>query len=208
LEEFYRDAVAETFGALGLQAAEIPALRRQRQLLAAELARMRREEGAPVEVEFLPSKTEADRFFAFVSEDCNTERQRAIFRPDFQLLRMVSEGRLRGLVYVQKAALDGKEVLILGLQPRASWAIDHRDLLRAVEREFSRVAEAKGYDAVLLMADENQQSNRADMLEAIRERAYPRKNFRQKVSGAVFEGREFQVLWEWGGRRSAAADKK
>lgn len=208
LEEFYRDAVAETFGALGLQAAEIPALRRQSRLLAAELARMRREEGAPVEVEFLPSKTEADRFFAFVSEDCNTERQRAIFRPDFQLLRMVSEGRLRGLVYVQKASLDGKKVLVLGLQPRASWAIDHRDLLRAVEREFSRVAEAKGYDAVLLMADENQQSNRADMLEAIRERAYPRKSFRQKVSGAVFEGREFQVLWERGGRRLAAASKK
>lgn len=208
LEEFYRDAVTETFGALGLKAEEIPALRRQSRLLAAELARMRREEGAPVEVEFLSSKTEADRFFAFVSEDCNTERQRAIFRPDFQLLRMVSDGRLRGLVYVQKAALDGKEVLVLGLQPRASWAIDHRDLLRAVEREFSRVAEAKGYDAVLLMADENQQSNRADMLEAIRERAYPRKSFRQKVSGAVFEGREFQVLWERGGRRSAAAGKK
>ncbi len=196
LEEFYRDSVAETFGALGLKAEEIPALRRQRQLLAAELARMRRVEGAPVEVEFLPSKTEADRFFAFVSEDCNTERQRAIFRPDFQLVRMVSEGRLRGLVYAQKKTLDGKEVLVLGLQPRASWAIDHRDLLRAVEREFARVAEATGYDAVLLMADENQQSNRADMLEAIRERAYPLRSFRQKVSGAVFEGREFQVLWE------------
>ncbi|KAB2839192.1 hypothetical protein F9K50_07970, partial [bacterium] len=138
LEEFYRDSVAETFGALGLKAEEIPAFRRQRQLLAAELARMRREEGAPVEVEFLPSKTEADRYFAFVSEDCNTERQRAIFRPDFQLVRMVSEGRLRGLVYVQKATLEGMEVLVLGLQPRASWAIDHRDLLRAVEREFSR----------------------------------------------------------------------
>lgn len=202
-EEFYRDTLADVFRELGINTGEIPAVRRQREALATELARLGRVSEQETEVEFIPSKSEVDRFFAFVSEDCNENRQKAIFREDFQLMRLIAGERLRGLLYLHQVRLGGRRALVLGLQPRPTWEVDHGHLLEVVERELGRIAQARGYEAVLLMADDNQQSNRHDMLEAIRSRGYRRRVLRTGVSGAVFEGKEFLVLWERAGKAKA-----
>jgi hypothetical protein len=198
-EEFYRDAmedvIRESTKGAG-SGTEIPPLRKQRELLAAELARAHGESGEEVDVAFLASKRPTDRFFGYVGEDCMKYKGWAIERPDFQVYRMLSGGRLAGMLYLQEAVLDGKKILVLALQPRSSWEIDQAHLLSVVERELSRIGEAHGYDAVVLMDDDNQQSNRLDMLKAIKARNYEKIAFSEGVSGAVFKGNEFLVVWK------------
>jgi hypothetical protein len=69
-------------------------------------------------------------------------------------------------------------------------------LLLAIEHELARVAAMRGDDLVLLMKDTHQQSNRSDMLDAIKRRNYPAVNSKHEISGAVFEGNDFLVMWE------------
>jgi hypothetical protein len=84
-----------------------------------------------VEVEFLPSKTQADRFFGYVGEDCTKFEGKSIFRDDFQLYRMISNHRLTGMIYLQKVELEtGKKVLVMAIQPRSFWEVDHNNATR------------------------------------------------------------------------------
>jgi hypothetical protein len=49
-----------------------------------------------------------------------------------------------------------------------------------------------------MMNDEGQQSNRQDMLKAVKERKYETVSFKKGVSGTVFKGNNFLVIWKKG----------
>ncbi len=194
-EEFYRDALEDALSPLGLSGDALPFFKKHRRLLAAELDRIRAQDGDSVELEFLPSKNQADRFFGWVGEDCNKHKGALLDRRDFQLYRIVTSGRLAGLIYLQSATLDGKRVLVLAIQPRPHFAGEPAGLLRAIEENFSAIAAREGFDAVLLAASPGQQSNRQDMLKAIADRGYPGLSFSRPILGTVFSGRDFLQVW-------------
>jgi hypothetical protein len=198
-EEFYRDTVEDVAREFQLNSGQMPFLRRQRSHLQTALARLKQELGQEVDVEFIPSASQTDRAFGHVAEDCNKDSDRqmdVIYRADFQRNRMISRGRLVGMHYLQKGELGGKRVLVTGIQPRSRWKVDPMSLLLAIEHELARVAAMRGDDLVLLMKDTHQQSNRSDMLDAIKRRNYPAVNSKHEISGAVFEGNDFLVMWE------------
>lgn len=196
LEEFYRDTVEDVLKAAGILGDQVPFLRRQRRLLRAEIGRVQGEVGDEVPVEFVPSKSQTDYFFGWVGEDCTTNRAKSIRRDDFQVIRMVSRERLVGMIYLQKAVLDQKRVVVMAIQPRSSWDVDHRHLLEVIETRLGPIVGEEGYEALLLMDHLGQQSNRQDMLQAIVTRAFDSKTFHKSISGTVFEGNQFLVVWE------------
>jgi hypothetical protein len=163
------------------------------------LRRAQLEIGEEAAVEFIPSKNAADRFFGYVGEDCTKPKGEAIERRDFQLYRMISNDRLVGMLYLQKKRVGWFEkALVIAIQPRSFWEVDQRSLLRAVEENLSKVARAEGFEYVFLMNSRNQQSNRQDMLAAIATEGYPVLALRKPISGAVFDGKEFLVVWKKG----------
>jgi hypothetical protein len=64
-EEFYRDTLGDVFRELKVDGDQILFIRKQKRLLAAELGRAKQEGQEKVEVEFIPSKSQADRFLAW-----------------------------------------------------------------------------------------------------------------------------------------------
>lgn len=198
-EEFFQDTVGDVLRDENLDAKLLPWLVRTREHLATERERMRGTAGHAKLVEFLPSSTQADKYFGYVAEDCTKGKTDAIARKDFQIYRMVAEGRLVGVAYVQKIKTGWfKKSLVVALQPRSFWEVDQDFLLQTMEANFARLAKAEGYDKVLMMNDGNQQSNRQDMLAAIAGRGYPEFSLRKGIFGAVFHGKHFLILWERG----------
>lgn len=194
-EEFYRDSIEDAMRRAGFEGHEIPFIRKQRKILKAELGRIEDIKVDLRTVKFVPSKSQADQFFGKCYGDCNRD-DRIIHRYDFQLYRMISRDRHVGGIYLQKAKLDGKKVLVMGIQPKSSWNIDHENLLRVIETEFSRIASENGYDYLLIMGDDHQLSNRFDILAAIEKRKYDEISFKESVSGATFAGNEFRIVWK------------
>ncbi len=190
--EFYTGKLEDVLPGKGDR---IRPIRLQRRVLAAEIARMPKESGERTTVEFIPSKSQADQFIGYMCEDC-TKESKAILRDDFQIYRMISNRRPVGALYVQKAVLDEKNALVIVIQPRLFWTVDHSDLLEVIERRIGQAAKANGYDYALLMAKDAQQSNRPDMKAAIAERNYRPISFSEPISGWLLSGNEFLVMWE------------
>jgi FHA domain-containing protein len=207
-EEFYRDTVEDALKELKLKGEEISIFKKQRRILAAELERARQKGDKMIEVEFIPSKSQADFFYGYVGEDCNKEWEGAlknsIYEENFQIYRMISKGRLTGMIYLQQGEVDGKKVLLMAIQPRSFWEVDSKALLQAIEENFGRIAHESGYDFVFLMDEAGMQSNRQDMLKAIKERNYPLKKFEKgsylytvgPFDDDMTPGDEFRVMWE------------
>ena len=51
---------------------------------------------------------------------------------------MIADERLVGMLYLQKTVLDGKKVLVMAIQPRSFWNVNHRDLLKKIEEAGAR----------------------------------------------------------------------
>ncbi len=197
-EEFYRDRLEDALREFGISGDTLPFIKKQRWLLSAELARIKKTTIGEVRVEFVPSKSQADRFFGYVGEDCTGWQANSIYRDDFQVYRMIEEERTVGILYLQRAELDGKRVLVMAIQPKPSWEVGQAALLKAIEENFGRIGSEQDYDYVLLSSRPILQSNRPDMLQAIQERKYPEISFKQEISGAVFSGNNFLVVWRHG----------
>lgn len=213
LEEFYRDGLGQLENRLGLPMDQIPHIRRMRRNLAEELASVPVSLGGPTtEVEFIPSKNPADPFFSYVSEDFNLKKGGALQRPSFQLYRMVSEdSRLRGLIYLQQAVMDGKKALVMAVQPRRDWEVDQVSLIQSLQRELGLIAAKEGYDYLLMTKHQGTQSSRRDMLDAISGRRFPLLKFDRGLdhtagppvpgervgppSQYLFLENRFRVLW-------------
>jgi hypothetical protein len=195
-EEFYRITLEEVLSSAGLDTEKISLLKKHRRLLKAELERIKGEPVNETWVEFIPSKSQADRYFGYVAEDCNKTRGAVVDKKDFQIYRMITDGRLSGVIYLQRAKLEDMKVLVLALQPRPFWSVDHSALLKAVEEHLGRIAVEEGYEAVLLMQSKHQQSNRQDMLEAIFKRKYEKLKTQNLIDGTLFHGNEFLLMWK------------
>lgn len=156
-----------------------------------------RQSNASVTVDFLPSSSEADSYMGHVSEvtgdmvtinDGQMESCEEILRQkDFQFYRMIAEGRLVGVLYLEQIEDDAKGIrqLIVSLHPRTFWEVDLESLLDAVEGPLTEIREHKGYDRVLLSAGYCQSySVHDDPLVESMERRYSRPA--EKIGGIVF----------------------
>lgn len=177
-EEFFRDNISDAATSNNVDIRMIsPILRHQKQL-AAQLVRGAAEVSRLVDVDFVPSKSQTDRFFNKIGEDCTSST--AIDSPDFQIYRMIVNTHLTGALYVERVERpNGENVLIIAIQPRSRWKIDSTALLVGIERKLGAIAKQEGYRAVVIMDNVGTQSNRQDMLSAIGTRGYRH----EKLSG-------------------------
>jgi hypothetical protein len=190
------DPVNEAAAAMGLK---VPAAwMKMREALDDEAARASVTTQASVEVEIVPTKCRTDRFFGYVGEDCTKADASWLGKPNFQLARMIVNGRLDGMVYMQRNYFEGTKDWVLTIEPtpRERLKVDHDALLSGIERGFSAAAKKLGnYRYVVLSAAELEQGNRVDMHAAIRRRKYPKMMIKRR-SSSFYDSEESYVLFD------------
>jgi hypothetical protein len=150
-------------------------------------------------LDLLPSKSQTDAFAGYIGEDCTKGRWAdEIRRVDTQVYRMIANHRLQGMVYLKRDVLDGKTVLVMGIEPRARFRVDSEKLLDGLIQELGNLAGKYDYDYLLISTSSSQRSNRPDMNDAIEKRfhgIFPLR-FQNSVGGTIFSGHDFHVAWK------------
>jgi len=154
--------------------------------------------GKVATAEFIPSKTRSDQYFGFFCEDCFKENGEEIFKPNFQIYRMIIDGQLEGGVQVYSEEYENERALILFIEPRERLKIDYHELLKRIQQAFGKIAENEGYDYVLISTRPAEQSSRVDLLEAIEEGGYETIEFLNPSSPLfpLFLTRDYFVLYD------------
>lgn len=190
------DPVNEAAASMGLK---VPSTwTKMRESLDDEAARASVTTQANVEVEIVPTKCRTDRFFGYVGEDCTKADASRLGKPNFQLARMIVNGRLDGMVYMQRNYFEGTMDWVLTIEPapRERLKVDHNALLSGIERGFVDTAKKLGnYRYVVLSAAELEQGNRVDMHAAIRRRQYPKITINRR-SSSFYGSEESYVLFD------------
>jgi hypothetical protein len=197
LREFYHDGVNEVVSPLG--EVKSNALEKQKALLNKQAQAMTKKEESFQDLQLVPSKSQLDAFAGYIGEDCTKGRwSEEIHRPDTQVYRMIAHGRLQGMVYLKRDSLDGKTVLVIGIEPRARFRVDSEKLLDGLIQELGTLAGKYDYDYILISTNSYQRSNRPDMNDAIEKRFLGQMplHFQNEVSGNIFSGHDFHMAWK------------
>ncbi len=196
LREFYGDSVGTVLSALQPEP-RIGFITKMRKRLQQQADRIKTQSADMMAIECVPSKSQADAFAGYVGEDCSKGRwKQEIKRKDTQVYRMIHNNRLVGVLYLKRDTLDGKVVLNLGIEPRSRFRVDHKALLKGVTDQFIAMMEQYDYDYILISVNSHERSNRPDMNKAIDEQFTRRVHFNQAISGKIFSGHDFLVVWK------------
>ncbi len=197
LREFFSEAVAEVVEPY--PNLKLHSLEQMRKNLNRQAEGLQEQPEGSQLIEMIPSKSQTDAFAGYVGEDCTKSKWAdEIKRADTQVVRMLADRRLVGMVYLKRAVLDGKVVLVVGIEPRARFRVSHPELLKALIKSLGTLAGKYDYDQILISTGHHQRSNRADMNDAIDKffsGTAPTK-FRQPVDGGIFSGTDFHVAWQ------------
>ncbi|MBI4211383.1 MAG: hypothetical protein HY540_01975 [Deltaproteobacteria bacterium] len=207
LEQFYRVWIPETMSTLGIDPKRFPFFAKIAARLEEEqhkIAAAGSLESHEELVEFHPSKNRADAYFGHVSDDSNKWEFGHIEGDHFQFYRIISRGRLMGLLYVgldkyKTSWLRTERNLLIAIQPRTFWDVDREQLFDVVRTRFAGLAHRRGYNGLYMMANPHQQSNDPGIHQAIAAKALAPFNLpesRPRINAGVFQGRELLTLWK------------
>ncbi|MDZ4224446.1 MAG: hypothetical protein U1D33_00920, partial [bacterium] len=124
----------------------------------------------------------------------------------FKVNILEADDTVLGFIYTKGALLDGARVLILGMEPRATWRFSPKKLLAAVIEKYAVIAAEAGYEKLLFCSEEDQKhrlvdiTDNRDLMEAVRSAVREGQlrlwKSRQKLKGPVIDGNNFFVIWE------------
>ena len=189
----YQDLAKETVQELNLPLPKI--LQDRERTLAQQLKNISMQKLEKARVELLFGKSRTDQFFGFIGEDCNKGKEEEIFKPNFQVARLLVDGILEGMVYIHADTHQRKRALTLALGIRERLNVDHSEILKGVETIMSQLAMQGGYNYVLIPEETHEQGNRSDTVQAIEERKYPKVAF-SNTNSELFSSENYFLVWE------------
>ncbi|MDO8526420.1 MAG: hypothetical protein Q7T03_01890 [Deltaproteobacteria bacterium] len=211
LQTFYNDTTSEVLKPLGvLKSKEIEKYRAHLQKQREKVVMAKEAEMQTVTV--TPWGSQTAIYFGHIARDCNHESiaQEAMYKEkNFQVHRLVSQGRVVGLVYLKRGKVNGKKILAVALQPRGFWKADRGEFLKEILKPLIEVAKKNGFDKLVFsghghaLHEYGQISNDLDLLEKIRQMHLNEWNTHrdpawsrpQDLEGHVMYGNEFLVVW-------------